>query len=169
MHRLVCSATYRKGLYTRPPRFSHVSASPISLYPNTVVRAGGGRFVRIRDHRQHFPGRQLSVPADGHRQQCLGRQPWRRVEPRPSNLPSPHLDEQQPGAPDEVELEHDRPAGAPAALVASIAYVGARGLHNWDVFDINQPRPVLSPNPGLTLAISGPIKVSTQFSKRKAG
>ena len=21
----------------------------------------------------------------------------------------------------------------------SIAYVGARGLHNWDVFDINQP------------------------------
>ena len=75
-------------------------------------------------------------------------------------------------APNQVELERDHRSssfqGGTRSL--SIAYVGARGLHNWDVFDINQaPRPALSPIiRASTLTISGHIRVSPSFSKRKA-
>ena len=54
---------------------------------------------------------------------------------------------------------------------ASIAYVGARGLHNWDVFDINQARRlVLSPTiRASTLTHLRPYQGLTSIQQAQSG
>jgi hypothetical protein len=52
----------------------------------------------------------------------------------------------------------------------SIAYVGARGLHNWDVFDINQaPAGSLTDNPGVNINYLRPYKGFAFIQQAQSG
>ena len=52
----------------------------------------------------------------------------------------------------------------------SIAYVGARGLHNWDVFDINQaPAGSLTNNPGVNINYLRPYKGFAFIQQAQSG
>ena len=52
----------------------------------------------------------------------------------------------------------------------SIAYVGARGLHNWDVFDINQPTVgSLTRNPGINPNYLRPYRGFAAIQQAQSG
>ena len=143
------------------------------LYPNTVIRAGGGRFVEYKGIIDNiFPGGnspfQPTVSVSNVSVDNPGAALNSTVEP-----PHPdHYDEQPPGATNQVELERDPPAAASrAALVSYRSPMWGLAVCIIGMCSTSTRRqPVLSPIiQASTLTISGHIRVSPSFSKRKAG
>lgn len=59
---------------------------------------------------------------------------------------------------------------APLHSVFQIAYVGARGYHNWDVVDINQPTVgALTDNPGINVQYLRPYKGFASIQQEQSG
>ena len=142
------------------------------LYPNTVLRMGGGRFVENKGIIDNiFPGgnspfqptitvNNVSVDNPGAAVNSTV-QPPITVTSMNSHLVPPTrwnwnvtVQQQLPG-------RHSS---------ATIAYVGARGLHNWDVFDINQvPAGTLTKNPNIKLSALRPYRGLTSIQQAQSG
>jgi hypothetical protein len=59
---------------------------------------------------------------------------------------------------------------SPLNSIFSLAYVGARGIHNWDAFDINQPAVgALLANPGISPAYLRPYKGFASIQQEQSG
>jgi hypothetical protein len=59
---------------------------------------------------------------------------------------------------------------APLHSVFQIGYVGAKGLHNWNVIDINQvPAGTVQANPGINLSYLRPYKGSASIQQEQSG
>ena len=142
------------------------------LYPNTVVRVGGGRFVENKGIIDNiFPGGNSPFQPTVTRQQRVGRQSGRRAQLYCRTRSHSHYDEHPPDATNQVELERDLQQQLPGRHSSlSIAYVGARGLHNWDVFDINQaPAGSLTNNPGVNMNYLRPYKGFAFIQQAQSG
>jgi hypothetical protein len=110
------------------------------LYPGTVVRAGGGRFVENKGIIDNiFPGGNSPFQPTVTVNNVSVDNPGAALN---SNVQAPitltsmanHL-----VPPTRWNWNLTVQQQLPGHSSMSIAYVGARGLHNWDVFDINQP------------------------------
>jgi len=142
------------------------------LYPNTVVRLGGGRFVENKGIIDNiFPGGnspfQPTVVVNNISVDNPGAGVTNSVEPvitvtsMNSHLIPPTrwnwnvtVQQQLPG-------RHSS---------ATIAYVGARGLHNWNVFDINQPTAgSLTNNPGVNVNYLRPYRGLGSIQQAQSG
>jgi len=142
------------------------------LYPNTVVRMGGGRFVENKGIIDNiFPGGnspfQPTVVVNNISVDNPGVGVTSTVEPvitvtsMNSHLIPPTrwnwnvtIQQQLPG-------RHSS---------ATIAYVGARGLHNWNVFDINQPTVgSLTNNPGVNVNYLRPYRGLGSIQQAQSG
>jgi len=123
------------------------------LYPNTVVRMGGGRFVENKGIIDNiFPGgnspfqptitvNNVSVDNPGAAINSTVEAPITLTTMNTHLVPPTRWNWN-------VTIQQQLPGRHSSA---SIAYVGARGLHNWDVFDINQaPAGSLTNNPGVS-------------------
>jgi hypothetical protein len=142
------------------------------LYPNTVVRLGGGRFVENKGIIDNiFPGGnspfQPTVVVNNISVDNPGAGVTSTVEPvitvtsMNAHLIPPTrwnwnatIQQQLPG-------RHSS---------ATIAYVGARGLHNWNVFDINQPTAgSLTNNPGVNVNYLRPYRGLGSIQQAQSG
>jgi Carboxypeptidase regulatory-like domain/TonB-dependent Receptor Plug Domain len=142
------------------------------LYPNTVIRAGGGRFVEYKGIIDNiFPGGNSPF------------QPTINVSNVSVDNPGAALNSTEEGSIQvttmnshlvpptrwnwNVTLQQQLP-GRHSSF--SIAYVGARGLHNWDVFDINQaPAGSLTNNPGISIQALRPYKGFAFIQQAQSG
>ena len=142
------------------------------LYPNTVIRAGGGRFVEYKGIIDNiFPGGNSPF------------QPTINVSNVSVDNPGAALNSTEEASIQittmnshlvpptrwnwNVTLQQQLP-GRHSSF--SIAYVGARGLHNWDVFDINQaPAGSLTNNPGVNINYLRPYKGFAFIQQAQSG
>ncbi len=142
------------------------------LYPNTVVRIGGGRFVENKGIIDNiFPGGNSPF------------QPTVNVTNVSVDNPGAALNSNVEGAIQlttmnthlmpptrwnwNLTIQQQLP-GRHSSV--SIAYVGARGLHNWDVFDINQPTVgSLTSNPGIATNYLRPYKGFAFIQQAQSG
>jgi Carboxypeptidase regulatory-like domain/TonB-dependent Receptor Plug Domain len=142
------------------------------LYPNTVIRAGGGRFVEFKGIIDNiFPGGNSPF------------QPTINVSNVSVDNPGATLSSTEEGS---IQITTMNPHLVPPTRwnwnvtlqqqlpgqhsSFSIAYVGARGLHNWDVFDINQaPAGSLTNNPGVNINYLRPYKGFAFIQQAQSG
>ena len=69
-----------------------------------------------------------------------------------------------------MELELHIQRELPLHSVVSIAYVGHRGYHDWDVYDINQaPAGTLQANPGVNINALRPYKGFAAIQEEESG
>ena len=142
------------------------------LFPNTVIRAGGGRFVEYKGIIDNiFPGgnspfqptvnvSNVSVDNPGAALNSTV-QPPLQITTMNSHLVPPTRWNWN------VTLQQQLP-GRHSSF--SLAYVGARGLHNWDVFDINQaPAGSLTNNPGVNINYLRPYKGFAFIQQAQSG
>jgi Carboxypeptidase regulatory-like domain/TonB-dependent Receptor Plug Domain len=142
------------------------------LYPTTVVRMGGGRFVENKGIIDNiFPGGnspfQPTVSVNNISVDDPGAGLTPAVEP-PIQLTTMNAHLVPPTRWNwNVTLQQQLP-GRHSSL--SIAYVGARGLHNWDVFDINQPTVgSLTRNPGINPNYLRPYRGFASIQQAQSG
>ncbi len=142
------------------------------LYPNTVIRAGGGRFVEYKGIIDNiFPGgnspfqptvnvSNVSVDNPGAALNSTV-EPALQITTMNAHLKPPTRWNWN------VTLQQQLP-GRHSSF--SMAYVGARGLHNWDVFDINQaPAGSLTNNPGVNINYLRPYKGFAFIQQAQSG
>jgi hypothetical protein len=142
------------------------------LYPTTVVRIGGGRFVENKGIIDNiFPGGnspfQPTVAVNNISVDNPGAGLTPTVEP-PIQLTTMNSHLIPPTRWNwNVTLQQQLP-GRHSSL--SIAYVGARGLHNWDIFDINQPTVgSLTRNPGINANYLRPYRGFSSIQQAQSG
>src|ERR1700733_12477631 len=142
------------------------------LYPNTVIRAGGGRFVEYKGIIDNiFPGGnspfQPTVNVSNVSVDNPGAALNSTVEP-PLQITTMNAHLVPPTRWNwNVTLQQQLP-GRHSSF--SVAYVGARGLHNWDVFDINQaPVGSLTNNPGVNINYLRPYKGFAFIQQAQSG
>jgi hypothetical protein len=142
------------------------------VYPNTVVRLGGGRFVENKGIIDNiFPGgnspfqptvsvTNVSVDNPGAALNSTVEAPIQVTTMNAHLVPPTRWNWN-------VTVQQQLP-GRHSAV--SIAYVGARGLHNWDVFDINQPPAgSLTNNPGINTNYLRPYKGFAFIQQAQSG
>jgi Carboxypeptidase regulatory-like domain/TonB-dependent Receptor Plug Domain len=141
------------------------------LFPKTVFRFGGGRFVENKGIIDNiFPG---------------GNSPFQPTE----TVYNVHMDNPgasiSPGTQPPITVTsmnpHMKPPNRwnwnvtvqqelPFQSSFQLAYVGARGNHNWDVFDVNQvPAGTLNRNPGVNLSQLRPYQGFTSIQQAQSG
>jgi len=143
----------------------------LQLYPGTVLRLGGGRFVENKGIIDNiFPGgnspfqptvgvANVSVDNPGAALSSSVAAPI-QLTSMASHLKPPNRWNWN------VTLQQELPYKASF----QIAYVGARGNHNWDVFDINQPAVgSLTANPGINTAYLRPYKGYSFIQQAQSG
>jgi hypothetical protein len=142
------------------------------FFPNTVVRMGGGRFVENKGIIDNiFPGGnspfQPTIQVSNVSVDNPGAAVNSTVEP-PITVTTMNHDLLPPTRWNwNVTVQQQLP-GRHSSL--SIAYVGARGLHNWDVFDINQPTVgALTNNPGKSQYYLRPYRGFASIQQAQSG
>jgi hypothetical protein len=141
------------------------------LSPTTVVRLGGGRFAEYKGIIDNiFPGGnspfQPTVGLTNVSVDNPGGSLTTAVEP-PIQLTTMnnHL-----LPPTRWNWNLTVQQKMPWQTYATISYVGARGLHNWDVYDINQPAVgALIANPGINTNYLRPYKGFASIQQARSG
>ena len=141
------------------------------LYPTTVIRAGGGRFVENKGIIDNiFPGGnspfQPTVTVNNVSVDNPGARLTTAVEPAITlTSMAGHLK-----PPERWNWNVTVQQQLPLRSSLSIAYVGARGLHNWDVFDINQPTAgALTSHPGVNVNYLRPYRGFASIQQAQSG
>ena len=142
------------------------------IFPTTVVRAGVGRFVSNKGLLDNvFPGgnspfqptetvNNVSVDNPGASVKT-GVEPALTITSLNRHLVPPTRWDWN------LTVEHEIPK---AQSVFQIAYVGARGLHNWDVVDINQaPAGSLTQNPKTSINVFRPYLGFSSIQQEQSG
>jgi hypothetical protein len=142
------------------------------LFPTTVVRAGVGSFVSNKGLLDNvFPGgnspfqptetvNNVSVDNPG-ASVTTGTEPALTITSLNRHLVPPTRWNWN------LTVEHEIPR---AQSVFQIAYVGARGYHNWDVVDINQaPAGTLTNNPGASINAFRPFIGFSSIQQEQSG
>ncbi|MFC5862735.1 Plug and carboxypeptidase regulatory-like domain-containing protein [Acidicapsa dinghuensis] len=142
------------------------------LFPRTVIRAGAGRFISNKGLLDNiFPGGnspfQPTVTVTNVSVDNPGASLTPTVEP-PITLTTLNNHLVPPTRWNwNLTVEHEL---RPLQSVFQVAYVGARGLHNWDVVDINQPAVgAQQANPGVQLAALRPYKGFASIQQEQSG
>jgi hypothetical protein len=141
------------------------------LYPTTVLRLGGGRFVENKGIIDNiFPGgnspfqptvgvNNVSVDNPGAALTSAVAAPL-QITSMAGHLKPPNRWNWN------VTVQQE----LPWKTSFQIAYVGARGNHNWDVFDINQaPAGSLTNNPGVNINYLRPYRGFSSIQQAQSG
>jgi hypothetical protein len=142
------------------------------VLPTTVLRMGGGRFVENKSIIDNiFPGgnspfqptvsvTNVSVDNPGVALNSTVEPPLQITSMNAHLIPPTRWNWN-------VTLQQQLPGRHSSA---SIAYVGARGNHNWDVFDINQPTAgSLTRNPGINVNYLRPYRGFASIQQAQSG
>lgn len=142
------------------------------VYPLTVVRAGAGRFVTNKGIIDNiFPGGnspfQPTATVNNVSVDNPGQSLNTTVEP-PITLTSMNMHLVPPTRWNwNLSIQQEI---TPLKSVFQIAYVGARGIHNWDAIDINQPAVgALVANPGLNVNYLRPYRGFASIQQEQSG
>jgi Carboxypeptidase regulatory-like domain/TonB-dependent Receptor Plug Domain len=141
------------------------------LYPTTVLRLGGGRFVENKGIIDNiFPGGnspfQPTVTVNNVSVDNPGAALTKAVEPAITlTSMAGHLK-----PPNRWNWNVTLQQELPFKSSFQIAYVGARGNHNWDVFDINQPTAgALTSHPGVNVNYLRPYQGFSSIQQAQSG
>jgi hypothetical protein len=142
------------------------------IYPSTVVRAGGGRFATDKGIVDNvFPGGnspfQPTVTVNNVSVDNPGASLSTTID-APITLTTMNKNLTPPTRWDwNLSVEQEI---APFHSVFQLSYVGARGLHNWWVRDINQPTVgALTSNPGINVNYLRPYKGFASIQQEQSG
>lgn len=142
------------------------------VLPTTVVRAGVGRFISNKGLLDNiFPGGnspfQPTVTVSNVSVDNPGASLTPTIEPA-ITLTSLNKNLVPPTRWNwNLTVEHEI---APLHSVFQVGYVGGRGLHNWDVIDINQPAMgALQANPGINVQYLRPYKGFASIQQEQSG
>ena len=142
------------------------------MFPTTVVRAGVGRFISNKGLLDNvFPGGNspfqptetvFNAPVDNPGVSVTtGTEPALTITSLNRHLVPPTRWNWN------LTIEHEIPR---AQSVFQVAYVGARGLHNWWVVDINQAQAgALQNNPGKNINVLRPYLGFTSIQEEQSG
>jgi hypothetical protein len=142
------------------------------IFPTTVIRAGVGRFISNKGLLDNvFPGGNspfqptetvFNVPVDNPGASVTtGTEPALTITSLNHHLVPPTRWNWN------LTIEKEIPK---AQSVFQIGYVGARGIHNWDVVDINQAQAgALQNNPGKNINVLRPFLGFTSIQEEQSG
>ena len=164
MHRSVRSATAKRVrdlTTTVQPRLGIA----YQIDPKTVIRAGGGEFAtRMGLLDNIFPGGNppfqpfVTVAAASGNLVGMMDNPGAALNPTVAPALTVTTLDKNLKSPIRWNWNLTIQRELPLNSYMSVAYVGGRGLHNWRVFDINQPAAgALQANPGKNVNLSSPL------------
>ena len=171
-----CSSLFAPGLpkqyIAATTQFQPRVGFAYQMFPTAVLRAGVGRFISNKGLLDNvFPGGNspfqptetvFSVPVDNPGASVTtGTEPALTITSLNRHLVPPTRWNWN------VTVEKEIPR---AQSVFQIAYVGARGLHNWDVVDINQAQAgALQSHPGTSINVLRPFIGFTSIQEEQSG
>jgi hypothetical protein len=161
-----------KGYVNSTTEFQPRLGMAYQVHPTTVVRAGAGRFVTNKGIIDNiFPGGnspfQPTVTVNNVSVDNPGAALTTAVEPA-ITLTSMNRHLTPPTRWNwNVSVQQELPS---LRSVFTLAYVGARGIHNWDAVDINQPTVgALTNNPGISVNYLRPYKGFASIQQEQSG
>jgi hypothetical protein len=161
-----------KGYYNTYTEFQPRVGVAYQVYPHTVVRSGAGRFVTNKGLLDNiFPGGnspfQPTITVTNVSVDNPGAALTNTTEPAITlttmnrQLPPPSRWNWN------LAVQQEFPA---IRSTSTISYVGARGLHNWNSFEINQPTVgALTSHPGVNVNALRPYQGFSSITQERAG